>query len=62
MQAFVAHVELRFEAESLEACGGRLNALAQVLRAEGVELAGGRVEPAQPEPSKSEGWLRYTPE
>jgi hypothetical protein len=38
MPSFVAQVELRFEAESLDACGRRLHALTQVLRGEGVEL------------------------
>jgi len=60
--AFLAQVELRFEAESLEACGRRLNALTQILRTEGVELKGGRVEPAPLTPSETNGWVRYGPE
>lgn len=61
LPAFVAHVELRFEAESLQACAGRLNALTGLLRAEGVELRQARAEPAPPEPSEADGWVRYTP-
>jgi hypothetical protein len=58
---FLAQVELRFDAEDLEACGRRLNALAQMLRTEGVEVKGGRVEPALSTPSEDDGWIRYGP-
>jgi len=62
LPTFLAHVALRFEAESLSACGARLNALTELLRSEGVDLDGARVEPAPPQgPSETDGWARYTP-
>ena len=61
MPVFAAHVELRFDAESLQACGSRLNELTTLLRTHGVELRSGRIEPAPPEPSGETGWVRYTP-
>jgi hypothetical protein len=57
---YVAHVEVRFEAESIGACGRRLKELADTARAAGFFVSQGRVE-ASSEPSGSDGWTRYMP-
>jgi hypothetical protein len=58
---YVAQVEVRFEAESIAACGGRLKELADKAREAGFRLSQGCVEPAPPESSQSDGWVRYAP-
>lgn len=61
MPEYVAHVEVRFEAESIGACGRRLKELADTARAAGFLVSQGRVEAASSEPSESDGWTRYMP-
>jgi hypothetical protein len=59
---YVAQVEVRFEAESIGACGRRLKELSDAARAAGFHISGGRVEPRSVEPSDSDTWTRYGPE
>jgi hypothetical protein len=59
---YVAQVEVRFEAESIAACGRRLKELSDVARPAGFHINGGRVEPCSLEPSNSDSWTRYGPE
>ena len=62
MPEYVAQVEVRFEAESIAACGSRLRELSDAARAAGFQISGGRVEPSLVEPSASDEWTRYGPE
>jgi hypothetical protein len=59
---YVAHVEVRFEAENIGACGRHLKELADTARDVGFFVSQARVEPASLEPSEADGWVRYTPE
>lgn len=52
--AYVAHVEFRFEAETLEEGGRRLRDLAKASPA-GFELVRGRIEPVPPGTEIDEG-------
>jgi hypothetical protein len=60
---FVAHVEFRFEAESVEAGGKRLRELATAADSVGFEMKSGRVEAAPPSTDPDpDGWTGYGPE
>lgn len=58
MPAFVAQIELKFEADSLEACGRRLRELTTLVAPAGFVLRAGRVEPAHDDES---GPVAYAP-
>jgi hypothetical protein len=59
---YVAHVEVRFEADNIGACGRRLKELADRAREGGFFVSQARAEPASLDPSEVDGWVRYTPE
>ena len=60
LQTFVADVEFRFSADSVEAGGSRLRELAAAASRVGFEMKRGRVEPdpAIPDPD-ADGWTQY---
>lgn len=62
MPEYVAQVEVRFEAESVAACGRRLKELSDAARAAGFHISAGRVEPRSPQPSDLDNWTGYGPE
>lgn len=61
MPNFIAHVDLTFEADDLNAGGRRLHELSRAARTAGFELRRGRVEPLL-EDAPPSGWTRYTPD
>jgi hypothetical protein len=63
LPTFVAHVEFRFETESVEAGGKRLRDLATAAESVGFEMKSGRVEAAPPstDPDR-DGGTGYGPE
>jgi hypothetical protein len=63
LPTFVAHVEFRFAAASVEAGGKRLRELATAADNVGFEMIRGRVEPAPPSTDAAAGgWTGYGPE
>ncbi|MBD0330641.1 MAG: hypothetical protein ICV64_11135 [Thermoleophilia bacterium] len=61
MPPFVATLEFRFEAESLESVGRELRRLQQVASPAGFELVRGTAAPAPPDEPKPGGWTSYPP-
>jgi hypothetical protein len=63
MPTFVAQVEFRFAAESVDACGKRLRELGTVAHSVGFEMKSGRVEAAPLNTdADAGGWTGYGPD
>jgi hypothetical protein len=60
MPQFFADVRLQFDAESLEAAGGKLHRLAEAALSAGFDLLDGKVTPAPNDEQRSEGGTPYT--
>jgi hypothetical protein len=62
VQTFIAHVEVRFDADTVKAGGGRLNELTNVARSAGFYVTSARIEPAPPDDGHhGSGWVQYAP-
>jgi hypothetical protein len=61
LPTFVAHVELRFDAEDLRDGGRRLRELAKAAEAVGFTMKRGRVADAPADDGDADGWTNYGP-
>jgi hypothetical protein len=61
MPHFVAHVELLFDAASLEAAGREIRRLQEAAAAAGFDLRSAEVVPALPQVAEDNGWTSYGP-
>lgn len=62
MKSFIAHVEIRFDSDTVKCAGERLDKLTKIARTERFYVTSARIEPAPPaDDPQGRGWVQYAP-